>query len=66
MAVSPDGIWVAMSAERQVAIASYETLQIEASVALPIKGVYGLAWAPDSRLLANVGADGKCRVFAVE
>ena len=36
-----------------------------ASYRLPIKGLYGLAFSPDTRQLAQTGADGKVRIFTL-
>lgn len=53
-----------MSSDRIVAW-SHRDEDPVASYALPIKGVYALAFSADTRRLAQTGADGKVRIFVL-
>lgn len=66
VAFAPGGEQVAVSIDFAVQLRSGADGTLLSAIDVPVKGVYGLAYSPDGRLLANAGADGKVRVWAVE
>ena len=64
-ALSPDGARVAVAVDFGVQLRSASDGALLETLEVPIKGVYGLGFSPDGRLLANAGADGRVRVWEV-
>ena len=65
VALSPDGGRVALGWDHHVGLWSADETQLGVTVAGLPKGVYGLSFSPDGRLLAGAAADGRVRVWAV-
>lgn len=65
VAFSPDGGRVAVSIDFAIQLRSAGDGSLLETIPVPIKGVYGLGFSPDGRFLANAGADGRVRVWAV-
>ena len=64
-AFSPDGTAVAVSIDFAIQLRSAADGALLRTIDVPIKGVYGLGFSPDGRLLANAGANGRIRVWAL-
>ena len=65
VAFSPGGESLAVSIDFAIQIRSTVDGALLSTIDVPIKGVYGLGWSPDGHLLANAGADGRVRIWAV-
>lgn len=65
VALSPDGGTVAVSIDFAIQLRSATDGALLSTIEVPIKGVYGLGFSPDGHLLANAGADGRIRVYAL-
>lgn len=65
LAFAPGGDRVAVAIDFAVQLRSAADGALLSTIEVPVKGVYGLAFSPDGLLLANAGADGKLRVWAV-
>lgn len=63
IAFSHSGQLLAAAAAGRLIIWSHRRDEPIASYRVPIKGVYALAFSPDTRRLAQTGADGKVRIF---
>ena len=66
VAVSPDGALLAAGWAHHVGVWRADGDEPAITIDGLPKGVYGLAFAPDARLLAQCGADGVVRVWRVE
>jgi WD40 repeat protein len=62
---SRNGHLIAAAAKGRVLVWSHEADGPIAETRLPISGVYALAFSPDSRRLAQTGADGKVRIWTL-
>ena len=62
---SRSGQLLAAAANSRVTVWSFTREEPVADVALPISGVYGLAFSPDAKRLAQTGADGKVRIWTL-
>lgn len=62
---SRSGQLLAAASKGRVTVWSSTREEPVAEVDLPISGVYGLAFSPDSRRLAQAGADGKVRIWTL-
>lgn len=65
VAFSPDGASLAVSIDFAIQIRSAADGALLSTIDVPIKGVYGLGYSPDGHLLANAGADGRIRIWAL-
>ncbi len=65
VAFSPDGASLAVSIDFAIQIRSAVDGALLSTIDVPIKGVYGLGYSPDNRFLANAGADGRIRIWAL-
>lgn len=65
VAFSRGGHLLAAAAAGRIVVWSHEADEPVATCRLPIKGVYALAFSPDTRRLAQTGADGKVRIWAL-
>lgn len=65
VAFSRGGHLLAAAAAGRIALWSHRDDQQAATYKLPIKGVYALAFSPDTRHLAQTGADGKVRIWTL-
>ena len=65
VALSPDGSRIALGWDHHVGLWSADETQPGVIVDGLPKGVYGLSFAPDGRLLAGAAADGRVRVWSV-
>ncbi|HEX6884449.1 MAG TPA: WD40 repeat domain-containing protein [Planctomycetota bacterium] len=63
LAFAPDGRSIAVSVDHAVLLLSAPDGVLRERFDLPVKGVYGVAIAPDGRTLANAAADGRVRLF---
>lgn len=63
VAFSPGGLLLVAAVAGRIVLWSHRHDDPIASFELPIKGVYALAFSPDTRRLAQTGADGKVRIF---
>lgn len=64
-AFSADGSRIAVSIDFAIQVRSAVDGTLLSTIDVPIKGVYGLGFSPDGRFLANAGADGRVRVWAL-
>jgi WD40 repeat protein len=64
-AFSPDSSSIAVGIDFHLAMVSLADRVVTGRVRVGVKGIYGLAWSPDGRYLANAAADGKIRVWTV-
>ena len=65
-AFSPDSATVAVGIDFHIAMVSVAGRAVTDRVRVGVKGIYGMAWSPDGRYLANAAADGKVRVWTVD
>lgn len=65
VAFSPDGASLAVSIDFAIQVRSAVDGALLATIDVPVKGVYGLGYSPDGRFLANAGADGRIRIWAL-
>lgn len=65
VAISHDGSRIAVSVDFSIQIRAALDGSLVSTIDVPVKGVYGLGWSPDGHLLANAGADGRVRVWAL-
>jgi WD40 repeat protein len=65
IAWAPGGETVAISVDHGILLFSVAEGALRRRLDLPIKGVYGLAFSPDGRFLANAAADGRLRIWAL-
>ncbi len=65
VALSPDGSRIALGWDHHVGLWSADESQAGVTVGGLPKGVYGLSFSPDGRLLAAAAADGRVRVWPV-
>ena len=65
VAFSPDGSGLAVSIDFAIQLRSAVDGSLLSTIDVPVKGVYGLGFSPDGRFLANAGADGRVRVWAL-
>jgi WD40 repeat protein len=65
LAFAPDGAKLAVSIDFAIQIRSAADGTLLSTIEVPVKGVYGIGFSPDGRLLANAGADGRVRIWAV-
>jgi WD40 repeat protein len=65
VAWSPAGDTVAVSVDNGILLFDPATGALRQHLAVPLKGVYGLAFSPDGRYLANAAADGRLRIWTL-
>ena len=65
VALSPDGSRIALGWDHHVGVWSADETQASVLVSGLPKGVYGLSFSHDGRMLASASADGRVRVWSV-
>ena len=65
LALSPDGKRFAVTHDGGAALYDAQSFERIHAAWTNVRGMYGLAFSPDSRLLAAASADGKTRVWDV-
>ncbi len=66
MAFAPDSSEVTVGVDFNLLTVNLAERAITARRRVGVKGVYGIAYSPDGRYLANAAADGKVRVWELE
>jgi WD40 repeat protein len=65
LSLAADGRLVAITLDHGLALHEAERFERVAYEKTPVKGMYGVAFSPDGRLVAATSADGKARVWEV-